>query len=470
MRRWIVLGQLAVLHVLLRYHHSVVVTATAPPSSLHSSRRTAETACEDNCGDGECGMGVPSPEDNVQTFYYPWYGTEADDGSWVHWRTSRFGDPDNNVITSPYFPRLGPYSTRAVIDQHMEWIRDAGIGVVITSWWGVESFENARVWDLLHSAHRYGRKVAFYIEPYAGGYIRTPTRTAETARDDVKYLIDTYGCHSSVYRIDERPVILFFAARAHLMGDQSVWKAVWDELHDDPAYNPVVIAHDVNLENRILPGSWDGGHEYGAVPAVNLAPQWADFAQEYDAAGKIFYFTVSPGFHRHRGSSAGEENVIDREDGDVYTDLWQQAIAAAPLCPRCKVVITSFNEWHEGTMIEPAVPFALPDYTYQDYEGAFGGLSGDEASFSYLNQTRVHSDAFLQALLLPSPVPPSQQPSEQPTPIPTQAPTSPRRVSSVSSFSPQEERGGLLGWAIESLRDMACPFLPFTCSSSKGSY
>ena len=40
---------------------------------------------------------------------------------------------------------------------------------------------------------------------------------------------------------------------------------------------------------------------------------------------------------------------------------------SSPLSPEL-VGITSFNEWHEGTQIEPAVPKHNQGFTYLDYQ------------------------------------------------------------------------------------------------------
>ena len=45
--------------------------------------------------------------------------------------------------------------------------------------------------------------------------------------------------------------------------------------------------------------------------------------------------------------------VTDRWGGETYRALWQEAIAAAPEY----VLITSWNEWHEGSEIEASVEY-----------------------------------------------------------------------------------------------------------------
>jgi hypothetical protein len=45
--------------------------------------------------------------------------------------------------------------------------------------------------------------------------------------------------------------------------------------------------------------------------------------------------------------------VTDRWGGETYRVLWEEAVAAQP----DYVLITSWNEWHEGSEIEPSVEY-----------------------------------------------------------------------------------------------------------------
>jgi hypothetical protein len=86
--------------------------------------------------------------------------------------------------------------------------------------------------------------------------------------------------------------------------------------------------------------------------------------------------SVGPGYD---GARAGEQSLSrGRDDGVTYDDLWRAAVRAHPDL----VTITSFNEWGEGTQIEPAAA----KRGYASYDGAWG-LHGRAAESSYLVRT-----------------------------------------------------------------------------------
>ena len=58
------------------------------------------------------------------------------------------------------------------------------------------------------------------------------------------------------------------------------------------------------------------------------------------------------------------ENTRHRRHGQYYEVAWRSALNSGASL----VSITSFNEWHEGTQIEPAKPASNKDFTYLDYE------------------------------------------------------------------------------------------------------
>jgi glycoprotein endo-alpha-1,2-mannosidase len=69
--------------------------------------------------------------------------------------------------------------------------------------------------------------------------------------------------------------------------------------------------------------------------------------------GKISSVTIIPGYNDQNTGRPPPRPVTDRWGGETYWALWQEAIAATP----DYVLITSWNEWHEGTELEPSVEY-----------------------------------------------------------------------------------------------------------------
>jgi hypothetical protein len=69
--------------------------------------------------------------------------------------------------------------------------------------------------------------------------------------------------------------------------------------------------------------------------------------------------------------------------------MWRAAL----LSGADNITITSFNEWHEGTQIEPAAAGRRARYRYLSYDGAWG-LYGPKAQIAYLLRTRYWTDVF----------------------------------------------------------------------------
>ena len=75
--------------------------------------------------------------------------------------------------------------------------------------------------------------------------------------------------------------------------------------------------------------------------------------------------------------------------------MWRAAIQAHA----DRVTITSYNEWHEGTQIEPAAAGRHGAYRYFSYDGAWG-LHGPAAQSAYLARTRYWSDVLRKTSLV----------------------------------------------------------------------
>ncbi|GAF89798.1 unnamed protein product, partial [marine sediment metagenome] len=106
---------------------------------------------------------------------------------------------------------------------------------------------------------------------------------------------------------------------------------------------------------------FDGVHTYNTAGSLrDMKPaevrKWAagtyqSWVQLADQAGKISAITVIPGYDDTKIRKPGL--AVGRYGGKLYRAQWEEAVKADPHW----VLITSFNEWHEGSEIEPSVQY-----------------------------------------------------------------------------------------------------------------
>ncbi|MFB4285453.1 carbohydrate-binding protein, partial [Nonomuraea sp. MTCD27] len=300
------------------------------------------------------GSGGTAPaSDKVHVFYYPWYGSPQVNGGWRHWQQGGRTPPDD--IGADFYPALGAYDSgdfTGAVAQHMKWIRQAGVGVVVLSWWGRGSYEDNLARGVLDAAAREGLKVAWHLEPYSG-------RSATSTVDDIRYINQTYGPHPAFSNA-------FYVFESLRITD-------WSALSQVNQSN-VILAQTTDTTKI---ANFNGMYTYDAIAGAT-APGWqqaADYARQH---GLVWAPSVGPGYVDDRAVPGNTTPTLTRDNGATYDREWSNALRTGPTW----VSITSFNEWHEGSVIEPAVARA----GYQSYEGAYG-RTGASAQTAYLDRT-----------------------------------------------------------------------------------
>jgi hypothetical protein len=306
-----------------------------------------------------------APDVRVTAFYYPWYGTSTHDGTYAHWGQDGHSPP--NDIASSYYPARGLYSSadRAVVSAQMAEIRDAGIDEIAVSWWGRGSPEDRRLPLVLQAARAAGVAVAAHLEPYPG-------RSVASIVTDIDYLRTLGITTFYVYRALDLPV--------------ADWQANKDALHQ----GGTLLFAQTGLVGAAAAAGFDGVYTYDIV--TFSGDKFARLCSEAHRVGLLCAPSVGPGYDARRGD--GDPRLKLRRNGQTYDAMWRSAIAA----DADRVTITSFNEWHEGTQIEPAgPPGRRGKYRYLSYDGAWGE-HGVDAEYAYLNRTLYWSDVFRNTL------------------------------------------------------------------------
>jgi glycoprotein endo-alpha-1,2-mannosidase len=290
----------------------------------------------------------------VLTFYYPWYGVPDGPGGagrTVHW--GRIDEAKKDIEASTHYPALGAYDSHDpnVLDQHCQWAKYAGIDAFIASWWGHNSFSDRAMPRILDSCKRHGLHACIYYET-----VPKP-QTPQTAAEDIIKVLNKYGQHSAHLRINGKPVVFVYGRALQQLG-LTAWLEAIKIINRDYKGGVTAIGDQFSYGAARV---FDGLHTYNTAGSLRgMAPgavrQWAGdkypaWVQIADKAGKISAITVIPGYDDTKIRKPGL--AVERYDGELYRVQWEQAIKANPHW----VLITSFNEWHEGSEIEPSTEY-----------------------------------------------------------------------------------------------------------------
>jgi hypothetical protein len=243
-------------------------------------------------------------------FYYPWYPqTWTVGGRHPH-----------------YTPSLGYYnsSSAVVIRRHIRAMRWGRIEAGISSWWGRGDRTDSRFAQLLRVTRglRTPFRWAVFYEPEGGG-----DPSVAQLRGDLTYIRDRYGSDPAYLRLNGQLVVFVWSDG----GDGCGMADRWSQANTVGAY----VVLKVFPGYRSCSSQPDGWDQYAPVSAAS--------------SQGAFSYTISPGFWKSDESAARLSRSLLR---------WRSNVRAMVASHARFQLVTTFNEWGEGTAVESAKEWA----------------------------------------------------------------------------------------------------------------
>ena len=298
--------------------------------------------------------GVKSPEKRVLALYYPWYQTLQYSYKWAHYDGVETANKRMN--SHAHYPAQGPYDSNdpAVIDLHLAQAEGAGIDTLVCSWWGPNDPTDRALRLLLMRAAKRSVKICVLWKQ-----LSAPSAPQSSLRD-LTYLVQTFGKQPAYLRVEGKPVVFAFE-RVCRSASHAVWADALNAVNKRFPPGVLVVGDGSQQADMAL---WDGVYNLGTAAAMTgQTPQQCALAQHESGEAtlllckrlnRLSIVNVMPGYDDRKPnatSGIATRVYLNRQDGQLYDALWQQAIADDPDW----ILVNSFNQWHAGTEIEPSV-------------------------------------------------------------------------------------------------------------------
>jgi hypothetical protein len=282
----------------------------------------------------------------VLATYYTWF--DHDD-----WWSGLFSD-------TPVIPYNSDDSE--AMARHISQAQGAGIDAFVVAWLGPGNRTDHNFRRLLDLAAARGFRVAVSMQMQI-----IPGQSRDAVTQGMAHIIGSYGQHPAYLKHRGKPVIFFTdMPRVPLAGGetpQQAWGSIRQQV--DPNRQTIWIAEGLETSYlEVFDGLYvikidhrDFPHDYVKMP------RWGANARAYAAQlgfSRLWVASIMPGWndtaasgHQSDFRSPSPPFARDREDGAYYRRTFDYAIASAPDW----LFVQSFNEWAEGTQIEPSTSY-----------------------------------------------------------------------------------------------------------------
>jgi len=296
--------------------------------------------------------------------YMPWYVSKPFSDQWGwHW-TMNYYNPDEvqsnglRRVASHYYPLIGPYDSGDpdALECHALLMKSAGIDGVIIDWYGIEDFYdygmiNRNTQHVINFIKKAGLKFAICYEDQAikqmisAKYI-SEDKAVNHGQIAMRWLQKHCFDSQAYLKIDNRPVLLVFGPQ-YFKGNQ------WEQLFSVLPQRPFLCTLDRSQ------GGADG--VFGWLPMYGITTtleQWHEYLANFYAEntnGNTHVGIVFPQFHDIYENAGVHKSYgfLDAQGVKTFEETLDIALRS-----NCEFIqIATWNDYGEGTMIEPTVEF-----------------------------------------------------------------------------------------------------------------
>ena len=304
-------------------------------------------------------------------YYYPWY-----DPNYAHEWTGQY---PRDFLVPQQPPMLDHYSCRdlQVIGQHLDWMQEYGVDFLVSSWWGQNTWEDITLRNYLlpKLENTPVRFTVYYESPQLGfdpGGFTIEGAKEEQLISDFNYIAETYFDHPNILKVEGKPVVFIYLSRIFSGNYEQAFSKIRSDLliagydiflvGDEVGWGTPSVSH-MQFLDAVSPYIMYGNPKHNGYAIdqdffADISIQVREWEELAHKENKFVLPNVHPGFNNRAGGVTNYVWPRQSQASAASTSMLEEytKVMLPFVDPHLKMImITSWNEWHEDTQIEPTI-------------------------------------------------------------------------------------------------------------------